>query len=275
MKFTIRLGVLLIALCLAANVSAQKPAEMTREQYIAAYAPLAMQQQKQYGIPASIKIAQGLLESRYGNSDLSKRSNNHFGIKCKKDWIGDTVRYDDDASQECFRRYSSIEDSYRDHSEFLRNNKRYGCLFELNPKDYKGWAKGLKECGYATAPHYASALIKFIEDYELYLLDDGDYPSYLAGMLVTPTIPDLVGEYYPGKPVDIDNLEVSVFSIGGRGIYLHGGTQCIVAQDGDSFKALAKMLGMSERKLKRYNKKNIKEGNLSTGNFVYIQKVRV
>lgn len=277
MKFIIRLSLLAVTLCAAVmNVSAQKPGEITREQYIATYAPLAIQQQKQYGIPASIKIAQGILESRNGNSDLSKRSNNHFGIKCKKDWVGDTVRYDDDALQECFRRYSSVEDSYRDHSEFLKKGKRYAGLFDLDPKDYKGWAKGLKECGYATAPHYATALIKFIEDYELYLLDDNEYPSYLAGMLPapTPTIPDLVNDYYPENPVDIDNMAVSVYTVDGRGIYVRGGVKCIVAQDGDSFNALAKILGISERRLKRYNKKNITGGNLSTGNFVYIEKPR-
>lgn len=274
MKFNIRLGLMLISLCCVSSVYAQKPGEMTREQYIATYAALAMQQQKQYGIPASIKMAQGLLESRYGNSDLSKRSNNHFGIKCKRDWIGDTVRYDDDAKQECFRRYSSIEESYRDHSEFLKNSKRYSALFELDPKDYKGWARGLKECGYATAPHYASALIKFIEDYELYLLDDGDYPSYLAGTLPTPTVPDLVGENYPDIPMDIDNMTVSVFSVGGRGIYLHSGVKCIFTQEGDSFETLAKLIGISERRLKRFNKKNAGGGNLSTGNYIYIEKPR-
>ena len=186
MKLFVRLALFAAVLGAAADALAQR--EMTREEYIATYAPLAIQQQKEYGIPASIKIAQGIIESRYGNSDLSRRSNNHFGIKCKNNWIGDTVRYDDDALQECFRRYGSIEDSYRDHSEFLKNSPRYEKLFRLDPKDYKGWAYGLKECGYATAPHYAASLIKCIEDYELYLLDDGEYPAYLAGVAVIDAV---------------------------------------------------------------------------------------
>ncbi len=192
MKWFVRLVWLAAALCTAGDALAQR--EMTREEYIATYAPLAIRQQQEYGIPASIKMAQGMIESRYGNSELSRRSNNHFGIKCKSNWIGDTVRYDDDARQECFRRYGSIEDSYRDHSEFLKNSPRYERLFRLDPKDYKGWAYGLKECGYATAPHYAVSLIKCIEDYELYLLDDGEYPSYVAVVETVPVVPPPAGE---------------------------------------------------------------------------------
>lgn len=268
------LSLSLITLCLAsADAYAQR--DMTREEYIATYAPLAMKQQKQYGIPASIKIAQGLLESRYGNSSLSRRSNNHFGIKCKKDWLGDTVRYDDDTAQECFRRYNSIEDSYRDHSDFLINNPRYERLFRLNPKDYKGWAQGLKDCGYATAPHYASALIKFIEDYELYLLDDGEYPSYLAGIEPLPLqVPNLVAEYFPEEAIDIDNLAVSVYALGGRGIFIRDGNKYIVAQMGDNYQALSKVLGISERRLKRFNKKSIGTGDITPGSAVYIEKPR-
>lgn len=224
MKLFVRLALFAAVLGAAADALAQR--EMTREEYIATYAPLAIQQQKEYGIPASIKIAQGIIESRYGNSDLSRRSNNHFGIKCKNNWIGDTVRYDDDALQECFRRYGSIEDSYRDHSEFLKNSPRYEKLFRLDPKDYKGWAYGLKECGYATAPHYAASLIKCIEDYELYLLDDGEYPAYLAGVEAVPMVPSMSGmvdAYYPQEPIDIDNYAVAVHSVGGRGIFAREG----------------------------------------------------
>ena len=265
----------------APDAAAQR--EMSREEYIATFAPLAIRQQHEYGIPASIKIAQGMIESRYGNSDLSRRSNNHFGIKCKSNWVGDTVRYDDDARQECFRRYSTIEDSYRDHSEFLRGSTRYERLFQLDPKDYKGWARGLKECGYATNPHYASILIKCIEDYELYLLDDGELPSYLAGVnvdMVRQTMPSLEPAMTPeladaGPMVDIDNFMTAVYSVGGHGVFSEdNGTRYIVAQNGDSFETLAKELGVNSRRLKRFNKRNIPNRQLTPGDAVYVERPR-
>ena len=270
-----RLALFAAVLGAAADALAQR--EMTREEYIATYAPLAIQQQKEYGIPASIKIAQGIIESRYGNSDLSRRSNNHFGIKCKNNWIGDTVRYDDDALQECFRRYGSIEDSYRDHSEFLKNSPRYEKLFRLDPKDYKGWAYGLKECGYATAPHYAASLIKCIEDYELYLLDDGEYPAYLAGVEAVPMVPSMSGmvdAYYPQEPIDIDNYAVAVHSVGGRGIFAREGVRYVVARSGDSYADIAQALGIPERRLKRFNRKHLPAGRPAAGDEVYIDRPR-
>jgi hypothetical protein len=129
---------------------------------------------KRTGIPASITLAQGLIESGNGNSSLSRQSNNHFGIKCKKDWTGKSVNYDDDAPQECFRAYDRAEDSYRDHSDFLRAGQRYAFLFQLEPTDYKGWAHGLKQAGYATNPQYATMLISAIERYSLYQYDEGN-----------------------------------------------------------------------------------------------------
>ena len=275
MKLFVRLALFAAVLGAAADALAQR--EMTREEYIATYAPLAIQQQKEYGIPASIKIAQGIIESRYGNSDLSRRSNNHFGIKCKNNWIGDTVRYDDDALQECFRRYGSIEDSYRDHSEFLKNSPRYEKLFRLDPKDYKGWAYGLKECGYATAPHYAASLIKCIEDYELYLLDDGEYPAYLAGVEAVPMVPSMsrmVDAYYPQEPIDIDNYAAAVHSVGGRGIFAREGVRYVVARSGDSYADIAQALGIPERRLKRFNRKHLPAGRPAAGDEVYIDRPR-
>ena len=276
MKWFVRLVWLAAALCTAGDALAQR--EMTREEYIATYAPLAIRQQQEYGIPASIKMAQGMIESRYGNSELSRRSNNHFGIKCKSNWIGDTVRYDDDARQECFRRYGSIEDSYRDHSEFLKNSPRYERLFRLDPKDYKGWAYGLKECGYATAPHYAVSLIKCIEDYELYLLDDGEYPSYVAVVETVPVVPPPAGEMveagYPEVAVDIDNYAVAVRSVDGYGIFVRGGVRFVVARAGDSCADIARSLGIPARRLKRFNRKTLPGGALAGGEGVYIDRPR-
>src|SRR5690606_35110935 len=114
---------------------------------------------KRSGVPAAITLAQGILESESGNSELVKKSNNHFGIKCKSTWTGDTVSHDDDANGECFRAYKNASDSYRDHSDFLRGNKRYADLFKLSQDDYAGWAKGLKKAGYATNPRYPDLLI--------------------------------------------------------------------------------------------------------------------
>ena len=145
--------------------------QMTREEYIARYQVLAINEMNRSGIPASIKMAQACLESGNGNSELSKKSNNHFGIKCKSTWTGKSVRYDDDEKNECFRKYNSVEDSYIDHTDFLMNNPRYFFLFQLDATDYVGWAHGLKKAGYATARDYGHRLIKIIEEYQLYHLD--------------------------------------------------------------------------------------------------------
>lgn len=139
----------------------------TPEEYIEQYKSLAISEMKRSGVPASITLAQGILESESGNSDLVKRSNNHFGIKCKSNWSGPSVSHDDDAPGECFRAYGEAEESFRDHSDFLKNSSRYSFLFDLNPEDYRGWSVGLKKAGYATNPKYANILIDFIEKYNL------------------------------------------------------------------------------------------------------------
>lgn len=142
----------------------------TYEEYIAEYAGLAREQMRLYNIPASITLAQGLLESGAGRSTLAREGNNHFGIKCHADWTGDTMLRNDDAPDECFRVYATPEESFADHSRFLRR-KRYASLFDLDPTDYVGWACGLKRCGYATDPKYAERLISIIELYSLYNFD--------------------------------------------------------------------------------------------------------
>ena len=141
------------------------------EAYISKYSNLAIEHQKKYKIPASITLSQGLLESGAGQSSLARQSNNHFGIKCHSDWRGGRVYHDDDLRGECFRKYNQVEDSYTDHSKFLAFRPRYAVLFNLDITDYKGWAKGLQQCGYATDKAYANKLIKVIEDYELYRYD--------------------------------------------------------------------------------------------------------
>lgn len=154
----------LLPLLFALNLHAQK--EKT-EQYIQQYSELAIQEMIRTGVPAAIKLAQGILESQSGESDLVKRSNNHFGIKCKTEWTGDKTYHDDDEKGECFRVYPDATASYKDHSDFLKTRPHYNFLFKLDPTNYEAWANGLKKAGYATAPTYPKSLIKVIRDYQL------------------------------------------------------------------------------------------------------------
>lgn len=140
--------------------------------YIGTYKDIAIQKMVEYKIPASITLAQGILESGNGLSELTRKANNHFGIKCHKSWTGKKVYHDDDRRNECFRKYPSAEGSFNDHSLFLTSRGRYEFLFDLDPDDYKGWAKGLKKAGYATDRKYPKKLISFIENFELYRYDD-------------------------------------------------------------------------------------------------------
>jgi len=152
--------------------------------YIATYRSIAIREMNRTGVPASITLAQGILETEAGQSDLVQRSNNHFGIKCKSSWTGDRVYHDDDAKGECFRAYGAAEDSYKDHSDYLRSSDRYASLFKLDPEDYKSWAHGLRRAGYATNPQYAYILIRYIENYGLQ-----DYTLIALGK--KPAMPDM------------------------------------------------------------------------------------
>lgn len=159
-------SLLIVILLLAATlVKAQQNEDVIN--YVNTYKALAMEEMQRTGVPAAITLAQGIHETMAGKSDLVKRSNNHFGIKCKNNWSGERVYHDDDARGECFRSYPTAADSYRDHSDFLKNNSRYASLFSLPATDYKDWAYGLKKAGYATNRQYPQILIKLIEDYNL------------------------------------------------------------------------------------------------------------
>lgn len=141
--------------------------------YINAYRDLAVSEMKRTGVPASITLAQGMIESEYGRSTLARNANNHFGIKCHNGWTGPTVKHHDDRRNECFRKYRSAEESFYDHSDFIKSGVRYSSLFSLDPTDYKAWARGLKKAGYATDPRYDELLIRKIEEYRLYDYDRG------------------------------------------------------------------------------------------------------
>jgi LysM repeat protein len=160
------LGYWVIGLLGSIGTHAQTPA-ISIEEYISTYKEIAIKEMVRTGVPASITLAQGIVETENGNSKLVKKSNNHFGIKCKETWTGPSVSHDDDAPGECFRKYGSAEESYIDHSNFLVTRKHYASLFTLDPADYKAWAYGLKKAGYATNPRYPEMLIKYIETYNL------------------------------------------------------------------------------------------------------------
>lgn len=169
--YSIAILLLIVVSAIPRGVSAQNVNKLYLD-YIERYAPLAQEQQQLHGIPASITLAQGLLESRAGLSTLASQGNNHFGIKCHSTWTGPTMLRDDDAPDECFRVYASPSESFDDHSRFL-HGRRYSRLFDLNPADYASWAHGLRECGYATDPNYGYKLISIIELYKLYTYDIG------------------------------------------------------------------------------------------------------
>lgn len=213
--------------------------------YINEYKDIAIKQMREYRIPASITLAQGLLESGAGNSELARRSNNHFGIKCGSSWKGKTVKHDDDRRNECFRVYKSVEESYKDHSLFLQK-PRYQSLFKLDPQDYKSWARGLKACGYATSPVYANRLIDIIETYELYMLDEDRH-----GLTRRPQYKEV-------------KLSVHV-------IESNNNTMCIRAKEGDTWKSLSKEFSMSQRKLLKYNDA-IESIVILPGDIIYLEK---
>ncbi len=172
----------ILAICMLAGklVTAQSSDyEMQVKAYIAKYKNLAVQEQRRTGVPACVKLAQGIYESMAGQSYLAQEGNNHFGIKCKSSWTGPTISHDDDAKGECFRKYTCGEQSFTDHSDFLKSNPRYASLFQLQPTDYVAWANGLKRSGYATNPVYAQKIIKTIEDFNLlqYTLEAADSPG--------------------------------------------------------------------------------------------------
>jgi hypothetical protein len=168
-----RFSIICVALILAGQSTiAQSASRMSRREYFNKYKEMAVDEMHRSGVPASITLAQSALESGDGNSTLARNANNHFGIKCHSDWTGKRVYHDDDAKGECFRKYASVRDSYRDHSDYLRSKQRYAFLFDLEITDYKAWARGLKKAGYATSPTYAERLISIIEEFNLHQYDN-------------------------------------------------------------------------------------------------------
>lgn len=250
MKLIFRLTAI-IALLLASMCMQAQRRNARYNEYIKQYAPLAVEQMQQHKIPASITLAQGLLESGAGYSELARKSNNHFGIKCGGNWRGRTVRHDDDARQECFRAYRNPRDSYEDHSVFLKRGARYAFLFNLKITDYKGWARGLKKAGYATDPSYANRLITIIEDYDLYKYDSQGMSKREARNREK----ELRKKPWLANP---------------HQIYIANDIAYVVARSGDSFQLLGKELDISWKKLVKYNDLQ-KDYTLEAGDIIYLK----
>ncbi len=238
------IGLFVLGLTLSFCLNATS--NLSKKEYVSVYEKIAIQQMNQYKIPASITMAQGILESGSGNSTLAKTANNHFGIKCHTDWKGEKVYFDDDTKNECFRSYPKVEDSYIDHSMFLITRKRYESLFSLSLTDYRGWAYGLKIAGYATNPKYAEELIKLIEELELYKLD---------GSTISP-ISTNNSSLILAKKSHENNVDY------------------IVAKKGDSFYQIAKRYGLTLSQLHSYNDFNPEKDILEEGDIVYLEPKR-
>jgi LysM repeat protein len=277
-------------------------------EYMNKYSTLAVSEMRRTGIPASITLAQGMLESNYGRSTLATKGNNHFGIKCHSDWRGEKVYHDDNRKGECFRSYPTIEDSFRDHSDFLTTGSRYKDLFKLSNTDYKGWAHGLKKAGYATDPQYATLLINKIDDYGLHAYDNGTAiagtpqtnavaaPKQTAGQQPATTTPKQTTAQQPATAVlkTADTLQIppvqkatdpvptqpeiqapaKVISLNtGRKILENNGVQYIIAVEGDTFKSIAEKYQLLALEVSRYNDLS-PETPLKPGQFIYLQPKR-
>jgi len=260
---------LTIAIFLFKIIAAQK---ITTQEYIDKYKTIAIAEMHRTGIPASITLAQGLLESASGNSMLAQKAKNHFGIKCHSSWKGPKIFKDDDKKHECFRKYKSAEASYIDHSNFLRKYQRYSFLFELNPTDYKAWARGLKKAGYATNPKYPQRLIHLIETHKLYIFDTQNLSEKeiiaetKASKQLKKNEPDLVIKTRPAPVEDYS------FQIGYK-INTNNGVKYIIAKKGDNLKKLTKKLEKAPWELIRYNELP-KNAKLKQGQIIYLQPKR-
>lgn len=244
--------ILLVFLSLVASVAgAQMKWNQRYQTYINQYRDLAIQQMLRYRIPASITLAQGLLESGAGYSELATKGNNHFGIKCHG-WTGRKTYHDDDERQECFRAYNNVYESYEDHSLLLTWQPRYRSLFSLGKNDYKAWAHGLKRCGYATSPTYAQKLIGIIELYKLHEYDKATkYDHFMEQRSYKDSQKAQGGMAHP--------------------IHAYNKNYYIKVKAGDTFKSLGKELGLSARKIARYNERS-KRDRLTPGETIYLKK---
>jgi DNA primase len=280
---------LLLCLCVFMGVFIAKAQQNKDVQdYINKYKEIAITEMIRTGVPASITLAQGILESNIGKSDLALKSNNHFGIKCKEDWTGQKTYYDDDTRGECFRVYKTVEDSYRDHSEFLKSRPYYTSLFSLNPEDYKGWAYGLKNAGYATERDYAQELIGLIERYDLQTYSSialerkqmRERPPYDAiadnnhpvPAQETATLSPAPAAPAPAK-VEPKRVEQTIEQAPTypSAVFAINDTKVVYAVAGSSVFAMATKYNIPYRRLMEYNE-SIKSDILDKNRLIYLEK---
>lgn len=253
---------LLVLMTVLLSIGAAKNPKLD---YIDKYSDIAIKEMKRTGVPASITLAQGILESNAGQSVLATKGNNHFGIKCHNDWKGKTMKMDDNAPKECFRVYPNAEASFRDHSDFLRSRDRYKFLFELKQTDYKGWARGLKKAGYATDPGYADKLITLIEDYELYRFDKGVKVSVKPPLEIEePKVVQL--EPRPGM-----KYQESVTFSTARKVYSQNGVPFVYSEAGETYASIAASNGLFLKELLKFNDHE-QELALEPGTMVYLAR---
>ena len=269
--------------------------KMTPEEYIYKWRTTAVDNMEIYGIPASITMAQAILESGFGNGYLARVANNHFCIKCKKSWTGKSIIHSDDNPDDCFRVYDTVEASFQDHAEFLSEGKRYEFLFAYDIDDYKSWAKGLKTAGHATAPDYAERLISLIERYNLGLLDQKNglvkYDEYMAkefaALVASPVDspnseevaePEVVQtavkdatKAYADRGIDPNNFRVTINSHKGYNVYLTNGAHYVVAKQGDNYERLGELFDIAPATLRKFNDVS-KGAEPNEGDVVYIER---
>jgi LysM repeat protein len=251
--------------------------EQSTESYIERYSSLAIREMERTGVPASITLAQGMIESDYGRSRLAREGNNHFGIKCHNTWKGATMRHNDDSRNECFRKYNTPEESFIDHSDFLLGT-RYRPLFKNDPTDYKEWARGLKRYGYATNPDYANMLIRKIEQYGLYNYDRGRMATVSRQPVIEKTTPDQKDVVIAGSETEKEvneprfNNSFAVSAVVPR-IMENNRIQYIIVRDGDTREKLEKDFQLLKWELVKYNDIN-GELTLKPGQILYLQPKR-
>lgn len=235
---------LFAAVIVAALTELTASAGTPKEDYIAKYSKIARSEMQRTGVPASITLAQGLLESGAGTSTLARKANNHFGIKCGKSWTGKTIAHDDDAKGECFRVYDNPTESYRDHSNFLRYSDRYKFLFDYRKTDYKSWAYGLKKAGYATDPKYATKLIEIVEAFNLSRFDNGvDVPETPAVLETPRRVKNKEGSK------QTEQLQIRLE----RPVYEVNGVRFVYASQGETYQIIARSFDLFVSEIRRFN----------------------
>lgn len=277
MKVEIRTLLLtLVALTVGLVAEAQSRVKYTTEEYIARWNKTAVEHQEKYGIPASITLAQGILESNNGNGRLAVEANNHFGIKCKNDWTGPSISHDDDAVGECFRKYHSAEESFEDHANYIDTQPRYDSLFRHSETDYVAWARGLKAAGYATDPQYAEKLIRIIEENKLYIYDRGG-DALEERVAEVERVEREVRSERPevqstnNEVVDIDNYTVTVNPHHGYAVQMVNGVEYVVPKAGDTYEKIASLFDVPVKKLYKFNDVAVGAA-LGEGDRVFLQR---